>query len=108
MTPTGPIATPRATGNRLGVAALALAVATPIVAVIGWLWAAATPGPESLGVAVLAFFAVVVVGVVALSVGFISLPVSRRNNLAKVSLLLVAATAVVLLLLLFPPTLWFG
>jgi hypothetical protein len=97
-----------ATGHALGITALALAIATPVAAVIGWIWAATTPGMGALGVAILALFAVGTIAVVAVVVGLISLAVSKPNSLAKVSLLLIGATAIVLLMLIFPPTLWFA
>ena len=96
------------TAHGLGVAALGLAIAMPVVAVAGWVWAAATPGAEALGVAFLALVAVAVVAVLAIAVGVVSLVVSRPNSLAKVALVLVGASAVVLTLMIYPPTLWFG
>lgn len=108
MTSTEQTAVSRASGHGLGVAALVLAIATPVAAVIGWIWAASTPGMGGLGVAIMALFGVAIIAVLAIIIGLISLGVSKPNNLAKISLLLVAATAIVLLLMIFPPTLWFA
>ena len=108
MTPTEQIAVSRATGHRLGIAALVLAIAPPVAAVVGWIWAASTPGMSALGVGILALFVVAGLAVVAIIVGLVSLAVSKPNSLAKLSLLLIGATAIVLMMLIFPPTLWFA
>lgn len=108
MTPTETIAVTRAPGHRLGIAALVLAIATPVTAVIGWIWAASTPGMGALAIAVIALLVVGSIAAIAIIVGLISLGVSKPNSNAKVALLLVAASAMVLLMLIFPPTLWFA
>jgi len=112
MTPTEQTAVTRATGpatgHALGIVALVLAIATPVAAVIAWIWAASTPGMSALGIAILGLFAVGALAVVAIVVGLISLAVSKPNSMAKVSLLLIAATAIVLVMLIFPPNLWFA
>lgn len=109
MTPiTEPIVIARPKGHGLGVTALVLAIATPVAALVGWVWAGMTPGMGGLGIAVMALFVVGALALVAIVVGLISLGVSKPNSLAKLSLLLLAATAVVLLLVIFPPNLWFA
>ena len=107
MTPIEQTAVTRATGQGLGITALSLAIATPVAAVAGWIWAASTPGMGGLGVGILALYVVAGLAVVAIIVGLFSLAVSKPNSLAKLSLLLIAATAIVLVMLIFPPTLWF-
>jgi hypothetical protein len=104
MTPTNSIALSRASGQRWGVSALALAIATPIVAVIGWIWAAVTPGSAALGVAIAAVAVVALLALGSIVVGVVSLIVSKPNSMAKVSLVLVGATAIVLVLLVIPPS----
>jgi hypothetical protein len=104
MLPSNSITLPRASGQRWGITALALAIATPIVAVIGWIWAAVTPERASLAVAIAATTVVSVLAVVAIVLGIVSLIVSKPNSMAKVSLVLIAATAIVLVLLVIPPS----
>jgi|GEM_PF-1826326 hypothetical protein len=106
MTTTESTALTHASNQGLGVAAITLAITTPIAAVIGWIWAAATPGAASLSVAVLALVAVSIIAALAVIVGIVSLVLSKPNSLAKLSLILVAATGIVLFLLVAPPSTW--
>lgn len=108
MSPPPVETTVQPTGRAVGVTAMALAIATPVAAVGGWLWTALTPGPGALGVAILALMGVAAVAGVAMLVAIMSLFISRPNILAKLSLVLVGATAIVLFLLIFPPNLWFS
>ena len=106
MTTTESTAITRASRQGLGVAALVLAITTPIAAVAGWIWAAATPGTGSLAIGMYALVTVSIIAGVAVIVGLVSLFVSKPNSLAKVSLILVAATGIVLFLLVMPPSAW--
>lgn len=100
--------TSEVTGRGVGIAALVLAIATPVSATAGWIVTALTPGPGALGVGILALVVVAAIAVIAVVVAVISLVVSTPNIVAKLSLVLVGASAIVLFLMLFPPNQWFG
>ncbi|MGW8484071.1 hypothetical protein ACWGJP_13150 [Microbacterium sp. NPDC055903] len=92
--------TPRRRG--LAVSALVAAIAMPVVAVTGYLVAAATPGIEALGVAAIAVMAVLMIGMVALVLGILAVALSRPRALAIWGLSITVAAAVALVLFIVP------
>ena len=106
MTTTETPAIAHASGQRLGIAALALAIATPVAAVVAWIWAAVAPGIPSLNAVMVALITVSTIAGLAVVTGIVSLLRSKPNSLAKLSLILVAATGIVLFLLVVPPSSW--
>jgi hypothetical protein len=99
---------PTRTGHGVGIAALILSIAAPVITLVGFFWAMATRDMGALTILVFTLLAVGIVALAAVIVSLISLAVSRPNRHAKIALLIVGLTAIGVFLAIFPPPRWFA